>query len=194
MSRIIAVVGGIGAGKSVVCNVLRAMGYRVYDSDLRARELMNASDNIKAFLVESIHPEAVDSRGCINRPKVAEVVFGNEEKRLLLNKAVHGAVRDDFERWCREHASIPVLFVECAILCESGLCEFVDRVWIVEAPRSVRIERVCQRNGLTEHQVSDRIEAQQNEDKAVRSLDHDIIANDNVHPILPRIEELLGVE
>ncbi|MDE6109095.1 MAG: dephospho-CoA kinase, partial [Muribaculaceae bacterium] len=91
---------------------------------------------------------------------IAEVVFGNEAKRLELNKAVHGAVRDDFAAWCSCHASERVLFVECAILCESGLARYVDRAWLVDAPEAVRVARVCRRNGLTASQVLERINSQ----------------------------------
>ncbi|MDE6498466.1 MAG: dephospho-CoA kinase [Muribaculaceae bacterium] len=194
MSEVIAVVGGIGAGKSVVCSILRAMGYSVYDSDTRARQLMDGSDEIKRFLIENIHVQAVSKDGVIDRRRVAEVVFVDEDKRLMLNKAVHGAVLDDFAAWCDAHADETTLFVECAILCESGLSKYVDRVWIVDAPREIRIRRVCRRNGLAESQVADRITAQQQEEKAVRRMPHEVIVNDGSEPLLPAIEKLLGME
>ncbi len=194
MSEIIAVAGGIGAGKSVVCKVLRAMGHDVYDSDMRARAVMDSSEAIKKFLVEEIHAEAVDVGGNIDRQRVASVVFVDESKRLLLNRAVHGAVREDFVQWCERHQSAGRLFIECAILCESGLARYVDTVWLVDAPANVRIKRVCRRNGLTESQVLDRIKAQQAEENALRELPYHTILNDDFHPLLPRIEELLGVE
>lgn len=194
MSEVVAVVGGIGAGKSVVCRILRAMGFSVYDSDTRARQVMDASDEIKRFLVEKIHALAVAQDGVIDRRKVAEVVFSDEDKRLLLNKAVHGAVCEDFAAWCLVHESEKTVFVECAILCESGLSEYVDQVWLVDAPRDVRIMRVCSRNGLTENQVAERIASQQHEEIAVRRLPHHVLMNDGLVPLLPAVEELLGMK
>lgn len=191
MSKVIAIAGGIGSGKSVVCGILRRLGYLVYDSDLRARALMDASREIKEFLVREIHPEAIGSDGAINRARVGEVVFASEEKRLLLNAAVHAAVRDDFCAWCARHSQHPLLFVECAILCESGLADYVDDTWVVTAPEEVRVERVCRRNNLSPDSVRARMASQATEAAAIARLPHKTLLNDGHTLLLPQIEFLL---
>lgn len=191
MSKVIAIAGGIGSGKSVVCGILRKLGYAVYDSDLRARALMDASREIKDFLVREIHPEAIGSDGTIDRARVGEVVFASEEKRLLLNAAVHAAVREDFAAWCLARAQQPLLFVECAILCESGLADYVDDTWVVTAPEAVRVERVCRRNNLSADSVRARIASQGAEAAAIARLPHKKLLNDGRTPLLPQIESLL---
>lgn len=186
----IAIVGGIGTGKSVVSRILRAMGYPVYDSDTEARRLMDADSEIKDVIRNEIHPGAVTDDGCIRRDILAEAVFSDEAKRLRLNEVTHSAVRNDFVKWCYATAQ-PVVFVECAILCESGMIRHVDEIWEVTAPEALRVERVCRRNALKPEQVLRRMAAQSAEYEALRSVERVDIVNDEVSPLLPQIENAL---
>jgi len=193
MRTVVAVAGGIGAGKSVVSRILRAMGYPVYDSDSHARSLMDSSDSIKRFLKDKIHQEAVDHSGRIDRTIVASVVFSDESKLSLLNSTVHTAVRVDFCDWVRRQseAGHELMFVECAILCSSGLVDEVDYVWVLRAPEDMRVARVCSRSGLTPRQALSRIESQRAEQQALDAISCDVILNDGVHALLPQVEYLL---
>lgn len=190
-ARRIAITGGIGAGKSVVCRMLRAMGYSVYDCDTRARQIMDAAPEIKNHIRRHIHPDAVDNLGRIDRRLLAEIVFNDEDRRLALNAAVHQAVRLDFRQWCAAHEAESVVFVECAILCESHMDTLVNNIWLVTAPDQQRIERICLRNGITPEEAQSRIAAQAGEAALVAALAPVLIANDGTTPILPRIEHLL---
>lgn len=171
--------------------MLRAMGYHVYDSDARAKTIMDGSCAIKKFLVEEIHPSAVDARGRIDRAIVAGVVFSDSAALARLNGAVHAAVWADLRAWRDSHAAGAPLFVECAILCESGLAGEVDAVWEVAAPEAMRVARVCGRNGLSPAQVQARIDAQRAEMEAIGALRRSIVVNDGEQPMLPQVELLL---
>ncbi len=178
----ILICGGIGSGKSVVSRILRANGFEVYDSDLEARRLMDSSDEIKRRLCIEITVDAVDSQGNINRPRVAEVVFADASKLVVLNSIVHTAVKADIRlRMARN----PHLFVETAIPVSSGLVDFADEVWHVEAPEDLRIRRVMARNNTTAEAVRARIEAQ----RAEVVPDARVILNDGRHPLLPAVLE-----
>ena len=189
---LIAITGGIGSGKSVVCSVLRACGYLVYDCDLRARAIMDNTPEIWDALCEQIHPEAVvESK--INRPLISSVVFADENKLQALNSIVHSAVERDLREWCVDNSERDLLFVETAILYESGLNRMVDAVWEVTAPEYVRIERVMRRNNVSADAVKARIDAQNRPIPADAVIPPTVtIRNDGRTPILPRIEELLS--
>lgn len=188
--RMIAVCGGIGSGKSVVCRILRCMGYPVYDCDSRAKQLMDASDDIRRVIAEDIAADAIDSEGHIDRRCLAAAVFGDAAKLEILNRAVHGCVLDDLECWRREQQG--TAFVETAILYQSGLNRMVDEVWEVTAPEAVRVCRVMQRNSMTEAQVIERIEAQRYQPDAeeVHACVREIV-NDGSSALLPQIGRLL---
>lgn len=188
--RLIAITGGIGAGKSVVSNVLRALGYKVYDSDSEAKRLMDTSENIKNDLSTFIDKNVVDDNGTIDRKKLADIVFNDADKLLLLNKIVHAAVRDDIREFTHQSQQYPV-FVETAILYQSEIDRMVDAVWDVTAPVDVRICRVMKRNSLTAEQVKARIESQQfTPENPHPNLT--IIINDDKTAVLPQIERLIA--
>lgn len=189
-SRLIAIIGGIGAGKSVVSNVLRALGYKVYDSDSEAKRLMDTSENIKNDLSTFIDKNVVDDNGTIDRKKLADIVFNDADKLLLLNNIVHAAVRDDIREFTHQSQQYPV-FVETAILYQSEIDRMVDAVWDVTAPVDVRICRVMKRNSLTAEQVKARIESQQfTPENPHPNLT--IIINDDKTAVLPQIERLIA--
>ncbi|MDE6454240.1 MAG: dephospho-CoA kinase [Muribaculaceae bacterium] len=191
--KVIGIAGGIGSGKSVVSRMLAGMGYDVYDSDMRAKQIMDGDVEIKRFLAREIHPDCIRPDGAIDRRTVASVVFGDEEKRLKLNSCVHSAVKADLCLWIEAHgAGDAAVFVECAILCESGLVDLTDEIWEVWAPDAVRIERVVRRNGLAEDDVRARIASQAVETAALNAQNPRIIINDGVSPLLPQVEHLLG--
>lgn len=158
--RIVAITGGIGSGKSVVSRILRIEGYPVYDCDSRAKTIMDGDEEMHWKLQNAFGSDMVVD-GIVQRGRLAEAVFGNPENLSLLNSIVHPAVRRDIEAWvAKQHGDC--VFIETAILKESGIDAMVDAVWIVDAPVEVRIRRVMKRNGLPEEAVKNRIDSQKN--------------------------------
>lgn len=153
MKTLTAITGGIGSGKSVVSRVLRILGYPVYDCDSAAKSLMDADEEIKRRLIDEIDSLAVVD-GVIDRRRIAEVVFADAEKLAALNAIVHAAVREDIASWVFSQDS-DRLFVETAILYESGLNRMVDAEWRVESPLELRIERTMRRSALSRSQVEE---------------------------------------
>lgn len=183
---IIGISGGIGSGKSVVSRILRIWGYPVYDCDTEAKALMDADAVIKQRLVEDLNADVV-SAGCIDRVRLAEIVFADDAKLSILNSIVHTAVRRHFAQWasrqCRD-----IIFVETAILHSSGMVEDVDAEWRVTAPVDIRVARVMRRNNTTVQQVRSRIAVQQADEGALaRQMPLIIIENDGQKALLPQI-------
>lgn len=188
-ARTIAICGGIGSGKSVVARMVSAMGYHVYDTDLHARRIMDTDEGIIRSIAKEISESAV-SGGMIDRRRLSEIVFNDAAALMRLNKIVHGAVRADFISY-RDSQNTGVVFMETAILFESGFHTLADAVWEVVAPEEVRIERVMRRNGLSRREVEIRIEAQSSGAVEHRHPKMDYIFNDGIEPLLPRVTTLL---
>lgn len=190
MKLLVAITGGIGSGKSVVCRILRTLGYPVYDCDSRAKALMDADDTIKRRLTEEIDSLCVVD-GAIDRRRLAAVVFEDAEKLAMLNSMVHSAVRDDIAAWVGEQER-NITFVETAILYESGLNTMVDAEWRVESPLELRIARTMKRSAMSRSEVEKRIAAQNIDAPTgvspVRRFD---IYNDETQALLPQIEALI---
>lgn len=191
MNRLIALTGGIGAGKSVVAGILRTMGYPVYDCDDEARRLMDSSLEIKLLIKNLIGERCVDCSMNLNRPAISEIVFHDSEKLSQLNGIVHHHVREDIIRWQHSHSNGQLLFVETAILYQSGIDKLVDAVIDVTASESIRISRVMARNNVTAEHAKARIDAQKN-DISERHKFTFTIVNDGTAAILPQIEDIIS--
>lgn len=189
--KIIAITGGIGSGKSVVSQVLRRMGYEVYDCDSRAKALMNSSNEIKRDLSNAFGADVVGGDGKINSARLAQMVFADGSALMRLNAIVHPRVKTDILRWSGSFArSKPFVFIETAILEESNLGDIIAEVWHVYAPVEVRVKRVMKRNNATESEVKARI-ASQNE---AAEPSPDFIINDGATPVLPQIMSRLEAD
>ncbi len=157
--KIIGITGGIGSGKSKVASFFAAQGYPVYLADQAAKKLMVKHPSLRSKIIDLIGPDAFTAKGHLNRKLIASMAFQDKSILEKLNGIVHPAVREDFERFIKnQHAAL--LFKEAAILIESGGYQKCDRVILVTAPEEIRVERVCQRDGLQAEQVYQRIKNQ----------------------------------
>lgn len=192
MKRLIAVTGGIGSGKSMVSSIIRAIGYPVYDCDSEAKALMDKDYAIKRAIADQIGSQCITGDNNIDRTALASTVFNSPEKLAKLNAIAHGAVKRHLYSWYSNPSMLTTCFVETAILYQSGLDSIVDEVWQVNAPTSLRIDRVMHRNGLTHDQVAARIASQDSyKPSSIHQSTHFII-NDGTTAVLPQIEQLLN--
>lgn len=185
--KIIAIAGGIGSGKSVVSDIIRIMGFDVYDCDAEAKRLMNTSEAIKNDLVSAFGADAITEQGEINRPYISSVVFGNQIALNKINSIVHPRVKEDIlDKMNRSENDI--LFVETAILMQSNLLDIINGALLVTAPKEVRVERVMKRNGIAREDVLKRIEAQEGQDYS-KIPNLKVIENDGIEAVLPQVVE-----
>lgn len=187
--KIIALIGGMGSGKSVVCTILRQCGHSVYDCDSNAKRLMDASAEIKRQLVECFGNGVVDANGNICRPALSNIIFSDEKALHKVNSIVHPVVLDDILRKARASHKA-VYFFETAIPHQSRLDSVADAIWHVTAPLEVRVTRAMARDHITRQQVLNRIARQ---DYATLSNSNiSTIVNDGTQAVLPQVMQLLN--
>lgn len=172
----VAICGGIGSGKSTVCQMFAERGIALYDSDSRAKALMNESAELRDALVAAFGEECY-ADGVLNRGYLANKVFGSEEQLATLNSIVHPAVKEDFLRWAEEQES-EYCILESAILFESGFDKLVDKTVAVLAPTPLRVMRAMERDGATKEAIEARVKAQMSDDELVSRCDFAIV---NIH-------------
>ena len=154
----VGVTGGIGSGKSTVCRLFAQKGIAVYDSDAAAKRLMQEDGALRRQLAGRFG-EGTFRDGQLDRAYLAGIVFADPQALADLNALVHPVVMRDFDAWAaRQEGSYVIL--ESAILFEAGLEGSVDKTVAVLAPRELRIERTCRRDGCGADQVVRRIAAQ----------------------------------
>jgi dephospho-CoA kinase len=174
----IGITGGIGSGKSTVAMLLRAKNLEVYDSDFRAKKLQDENPDIRRKITELFGNEAYTETK-LNRIFIAKIVFDNKDKLLKLNGIIHPAVKTDFLKWKKEHSKEKILFLESAILFESGFNSLVDKVLVITANKETRIERAMCRDNISREKVLQRIENQINEEELIKKSDFLISTDDN---------------
>ncbi len=190
MARVIAISGGIGVGKSIICKVLLHLGYAIYDCDSMAKEIMNNSQSIKDYIATNISMDAI-CNNTINRKVLANIVFNNNVLLNKLNSIVHYEVKNDIVKWTNHYYDNNIVFIETAILYQSGIDQLVDEVWEISASDEIRIARVMKRNNLSREDVIARINSQKMPSKdRIHKVIHQI-TNDNNQAILPQILQLL---
>jgi dephospho-CoA kinase len=187
---IIGITGGIGSGKSTLSHLLRAEGYSVYDSDLEARRLQNEHSVMKKKMIDAFGKEIYTEKG-LNRPVLGKLVFGKPELLAKLNAIVHPFVMADIENWIINRYPKKILFVESAILYESGFNKLVDKVILITASDEVRIERVVKRDGISPEQVQARMLHQYPEEQKLKLADFVIHSDDN-KPLETKIKSLIA--
>lgn len=169
----VGICGGIGSGKSTICDMFASRGVAIYSADDRAKELMQGGE-LSQSLVAAFGKECYLPDGSLNRVWLAARVFGDDQQLSLLNSIVHPAVRADFERWASEQSGDYVIF-EAAILFEAGFASAVDVTVAVVAPRALRLERAMKRDGATREQIEARMAAQASDDTLVAAANFTVV-------------------
>lgn len=188
--HITAITGGIGAGKSVVSHILRALGHPVYDSDTHARHIIDTDPGIHRRLCHEIHPDAVLD-GTVRRDIISATVFSDPAALARLNDIVHTRLVHHFLRWI-QHNPAPRHFIETAILHQCPpLIPHITDIWHITAPDDIRIQRVCRRSNLTPDQVLARIQAQRTPAHTIAHLPLITIHNTPATPLLPQLHSHL---
>ena len=177
----IGITGGIGSGKSFVCQRLAQRGIEVYDCDAAAKRLIRTSPIIHQKLTALIGPDTYLD-GQLNKAAVAQFLLQSEEHAKAIDAIVHPAVFKDFEESGME-------WMESAIMYESGINRLVDKVIVVTAPREVRIQRVMQRDHISREKVIQWMSRQWSQQKVRKLADYEII-NDGKADIDQQIEKL----
>ena len=186
---IIGITGGIGGGKSTLSAKLRAEGFHVFDTDCRAKQLQNEEPELVQKLKTLFGENIYNAKG-LDRLALAKIVFEKKELLAELNKIVHPVVRADFHHWVATHSDQKLLFVESAIMFESGLVNSVDKVILMTAAIDVRIARVVKRDGSTPEQVRARIANQMPDEQKILKADYVIYSDDNM-PLLDKMHRIL---
>lgn len=154
--------GGIGSGKSTVAGILDGLGADVIDADQVSRDVYEPESDGFTAVVDTFGASVIGTDGKIDRRALGELVFTDDSARRRLENAVWPVMEREFRRrfTLADQAGAEVVCLEAAVLIEAKWNTLVDEVWVVAAPAAQVINRLLDRDGLTEQQVNDRLRAQ----------------------------------
>ena len=191
---IIGLTGGIGSGKSTVARFFMQLGVPVYFADLEAKKLMHTSLELKKRIIE-LFGDMAYKKEILNSSFIAEIVFKDQRKLQRLNEIVHPAVKEDFEHWV-QFQKTPYVIQENPLIFEKQSVGDFDAVITVTAPKQSRIQRVIDRDGLTENQVLDRMSNQMDDQVKVKGADfviHNEVLEDTLDQTTRIHQQLLSM-
>lgn len=161
MGKIIGLTGGIASGKSTVTSYLREKGYAVIDADRVVHDLQAPGGELYQALVEHFGTEIFLDTGDLNRPALAERIFSSQKEIAWSNQVQGEIIRKALERE-RERLAVSeeIFFMDIPLLLEQDYQDWFDQVWLVYVTEDTQLQRLMERNALTEVQARDRLAAQ----------------------------------
>ena len=162
MGHILGITGGIASGKSSVSTFIKELGFPIIDADVVAREVVEPGEEAYHEIVKVFGEGILFPDGDINRPKLGDVIFHNEEKRLKLNSIVHPAVRKRMRELAEKafQDGAKTVFMDIPLLFESKLTFMVEKTLLVYVDEDVQLSRLMNRNNLSEENARARIASQ----------------------------------
>lgn len=180
---VVALTGGVAAGKNAAAHRFEALGIRVHDADLAAREVVAPGQPALAEIEFVFGAQVLHADGTLDRRSLRERIFDDTDARARLEAIVHPRVRE----WLRRRVATdrgPYCVLMIPLLAETWpQYAWVDRVLLVDAPEDAQIERLMRRDGVTHAQARRTLDAQATRARR-RALAQDVIVNDGEEPDL----------
>lgn len=193
--KIIGLTGGIGSGKTTVAGILeKHFSLKVIYTDDIAREQMSKGGVSYQKVVDEFGQDILMPDGEIDKDKLSDIIFNDENKKKKLNGLTHPPVKVyifDTIRELEELGTFKILFIETALLIEAGYSEFCDEVWYVYAPEDERRDRLKRFRNMDDDKI-DSIFAKQCTDEEYRICADRVLNNENAITVYEMFEQLLS--
>ncbi|MBT8452263.1 MAG: dephospho-CoA kinase [Deltaproteobacteria bacterium] len=162
MKPVVGLTGGIACGKSTVADMFADLGIPVVDADDLAREVVEPGQPGLQMIVDEFGKVVLDESGGLDREKVGEMVFNDEEARKALNAIMHPLIGAAGAKHMMAHqdSPAPYLLYEAALLVETRAYEAFSALIVVSAEESIQRLRLIARDGFTAMEANARIESQ----------------------------------
>ncbi len=182
----IGLTGGIGCGKTTVCNLFEELGINVIDADIVAREIVMPDEICHQEIITAFGKDILSENREIDRKKLRDIVFSHPEKLLQLEKITHPRIISNMRTKVSQSTSLYCILC-IPLLFEKKLQEEIDRVLVVDLAIDVQKQRVAARDGINIDQV-EAIMSHQLERKQRLSLADDVITNNgSVADLRPQV-------
>ncbi len=146
--KIIAITGSIGCGKSFLANIIRSLGYVVYDADKWVKYLYYRPAFLK--VIKQNFPEVFDANGTFNKRKLRNLVFNNNQELKRLEKLVHPFLKQKLLNVIRKNSQTNrVFFFDAALLFEMKWNIYCQSVILADVDKNIQKQRVMIRDNIS---------------------------------------------
>jgi len=185
----VALTGGIAAGKTAVSDYFQTLGVPVIDTDIISRQIVEPGQSAFKAIVEQFGSELLSQDSRLNRKALREIVFNQPEKRRQLENITHPAIHQAVMIQLKSLQANYVILV-IPLLVESGNKYQQDRVLLVDIPESLQIQRVMQRDQISEQQAKQILQAQSTRQQRLDIADDVIVNSGDISNLQQQIAEL----
>jgi dephospho-CoA kinase len=171
----VGLTGSIAVGKTFVCDIFRVLGCNVLDADRTAREVVEPNTQGLRQIINAFGESVLQANGELDRIRLGAIVFGDKEKRGLLNEIVHPLVIKAQDRWikeCKESDPDGIAIIDASLMIESGAYKRFDKLIVVWCEPAIQLKRLMLRNELSEIEAKKRIGTQLSQEEKKSFADH----------------------
>jgi dephospho-CoA kinase len=186
----IGLTGGIGSGKTTVAKIFSSLNIPVIDSDIIAHQLVLPGSECFKKIVGLFGDEFLATNGELDRKKMAQYIFSHEDKKTDLENILHPQIKAKMLEEIQKLEESPYVILAIPLLFETDFIDLVDRVLVVDVPEKIQIERIKNRDSLSEEQAKKIIDNQIDQTTRAKKAD-DILDNSaSIEDIQPAIRHL----
>ena len=185
----VGITGGIGSGKTLVCNMFSCLNVPIYNADFQAKEIINTNIYIKKELINIFGKNIYLKTGKIDKKKLSKIIFNNKQAIQQINKIIHPVVRTNYHKWLNKHKAQKYTIKEAAILFESGAYKELDKIITVYSPIDIKITRITIRDNIKQSEIIKKMNNQMSDKLKIKKADY-VIFNNEKKLLLPQILKL----
>lgn len=188
----VGLTGNIACGKSSISNILQLNDYYIIDADVISREIYEYDDVMERMRI--YFPQAIIENQ-IDRKKLSDIVFGDNDKLLQLNRIVHDKINSVINMrinlYKKMYGEDIIVIIDAALLFESNFDKNMDKIVVVFCPEDEQLIRLMDREGITVPQALSRINSQMDQSEKVSRADYVIDNSGNLEDLEKQVNNLM---
>lgn len=189
MPYVVALSGGVASGKSTIANLFAQLGVPIIDADIIARQVVEVGSDALAQIVKHFSTEILLPNGELDRSQLREIIFNNDHERLWLNNLLHPIIHKITEQQIAKQTAPYVIWV-VPLLIENNLHQLADRVLMVDIPETLQMERLINRDKISESLAKRMILTQVPLAERLSYADDIIVNNGNLASLSEQVNKL----
>lgn len=187
----VALTGGIASGKSVIAKVFKELGCYIHHADLLAHELAEPEKPAWRSVVSHFGEKILNPDKTINRHKLGEIVFSDNEERIFLNSIIHPLViekKKEIIQKLRKEGLYKIFISEAALTIEAGFADFFDRIVIAYCTKDIQVTRLMERDQINRSSALKKIQSQLAPEEKARFADYRIETSGTIQTTIEQAE------
>ena len=191
---VLGITGGVGCGKSTLLSMLeKKKGAKVILADNLGHEVMEPGTECYEQIVALLGSSILDETWHIKREKMAQIIYGDDEKRRQVNEIVHPSVKKEIKERIRMWQAEPLVVVETALMFESGCDAYCDEVWGIFTDPEIRIDRLLKSRGYSREKSLSIMQKQMSYEELKQKCSHVLFNDEDPDKLWEQIKELLPI-